>query len=198
MGIPPTSKEDDGRDRYTVPAIHDPSTGARIADSLLIAEYLEKAYPDSPKVFPNNTLPLQLAFVDAFMGQTIHLWNFIIPSSCLKLNPRSEEYYRRKGEKWYGKTVEEIAPKGEAAVAEWFKVKDGFGNLDAWYAKNGGKGPFLLGETASWGDIVVASHLIWVRIVSRAENQQWKDISSWNSGRCGGIAEALKNYEIVV
>src|SRR6266446_9283461 len=64
MGIPPTSKEEDGSDRYTVPAIHDPSTGASIADSVLIAEYLEKTYPDTPKVFPNNTPALQVAFVD--------------------------------------------------------------------------------------------------------------------------------------
>jgi glutathione S-transferase len=130
MGILPTSKEDDGSDRYTVPAIHDPSTVASIADSLLIVEYLEKTYPDTPEVFSNNTLALQVASVDALMGQATHLWNFIIPPSCLKLNHHSEEHYRCKGEKCYGKMVEEITPKREAAVAEWAKVKDGFGNLD--------------------------------------------------------------------
>jgi len=192
LGIPPTSKKDDGSDRYTLPAIHDPSTGANIADSVLIAEYLDKTYPDTPNVFPNNTLPLQVAFVEAFRGQIIPLFNFIIPTSCLKLNAPSEQYYRPLREKWAGKPIGDISPKGEAAVVEWAKVKDGFANVDAWYAKNGGEGPFILGETASWGDIVVASYLSWLRIVLGPDCQQWKDISSWNSGRWGRIAEALK------
>jgi len=50
--------------------------------------------------------------------------------------------------------MEDIAPKGEVAVAEWAKFKDGMGKVDAWYAKNGRKGLFLLEETPSWGDIV--------------------------------------------
>jgi len=197
IGIPPTSKKDDGSDRYTLPAIHDTSTGANIADSVLIAEYLEKTYPNTPKVFPNNTLALQVAFVDAFLAQINDLWKFIRPATCLKLNARSRERYRRKCEEWAGKRIEDIAPKGEAANVEWAKVKDGLANVDTWYAKNGGEGPFLLGVTVSWGDIVVGSFLRWVRIVLGADSQQWEDISSWNNGRWGRIAEALKDYETI-
>jgi hypothetical protein len=51
---------------------------------------------------------------------------------------------------------------------------------------------------ASWGDIVVASYLRWLKVVLGADCEQWKDISSWHNGRWGRIAEALKGYEIVV
>ncbi|KIM41198.1 hypothetical protein M413DRAFT_445896 [Hebeloma cylindrosporum] len=193
LGIPPSSK-----DYYTLPAIHDPSTGVYISDSIRIAEYLERTYPDTPQVFPHNTLPLQDAFVVAFAGNLTALWNFIIPAICDKLSPRSEEYFRRTREKSFGKAMEDIVPKGEVAVAEWAKFKEGMGKIDAWYAKNRGKGPFLLGETPSWGDIVIASYFLWMRIVWGEDSQQWKDVSTWNNGRWAGIVEALKKYETVV
>jgi len=195
LGIAPTSKKGDGSDRYTLPAIHDPSTGAYISDSILIAEYLEKTYPDTPKVFPNNTLPLQATFMAAVQGNISAMVKFIVPAIYFTLNPRSEEFYRRTREKAFGKTIEDIAPKGEAASAEWAKFKDGLAVIDTWYAKNGGAGPFLLGETASWGDIVVTSYFVAMRTVWGKDSQQWKDVSSWNNGRWAGITEALSKFE---
>ena len=195
LGIPPTSKKADGSDFYTLPAIHDPSTGVYISDSVLIAEYLEKTYPDAPQVFPHHTLALQAAFTAAFANNLSALWNFIVPAASEKLSPRSQEYFRRTREKSFGKALEDITPKGEAAVAEWARFRDGLGNVDVWYAKNGGKGPFLLGETPSWGDIIVASYLKWTRAVWGDDSEQWKDISSWNNGRWAAIIEGLKKYE---
>jgi len=70
-----------------IASIHDPSTGAYISDSILIAEYLEKTYPDTSKVFPHNTLASQDAFLVAFGGNLSALWNFVIPAICSKLSP---------------------------------------------------------------------------------------------------------------
>jgi len=70
--------------------------------------------------------------------------------------------------------MEDIAPKGEAAIAEWQQFKDGLGKVDAWYAKNGGQGPFFLGETLSWGDIAVASYIVWLRVV-------WGEPARWRT-----------------
>jgi len=66
LGIAPTYKNADGSDRYTIPAIHDPSTGVYISDSVLIAEYLDKTYPYTPQVFPHHTHALHAAFTAAF------------------------------------------------------------------------------------------------------------------------------------
>ena len=195
LGISPTSKKADGSDQYTLPAIHDPSTGAYISDSILIAEYLEKTYPDTPQVFPHHTIALQATFAEAFGKNLSGLANFILPATCTKLNPRSQEYFRRTREKAFRKTMENLVPKDETAIAQWAQFRDGLGKVDAWYAKNSGQGPFLLGETPSWGDIVVASVFIWLRIVWGEDSQQWKDISSWNKGRWAAVVEALKKYE---
>jgi len=197
LGIPPSAKNATG-DYYSLPAIHDASTGIYISDSILIAEYLEKTYPDTPKVFPHNTLALQSAFGEALGGNLTALWNFIVPAIYDKLHPSSQEYFRRTREKSFGKAIEDITPKGEVAVAQWAKFEEGMRNVDAWYVKNGGKGPFLLGETPSWADIVVASCLVWMRIVWGEDSQQWKEISSWNNGRWSGIVEAFKKYETVI
>ena len=195
LGISPTSKNADGSDRYTLPAIHDPSTGVYIADSIPIAEYLDKTYPDTPKAFPHSTIALQTAFTAAFVNNLSALWNFMVPATHSILTPRSQEYFRRTREKSYGKALEDIAPKGEAADAEWARFRDELGKADVWYAKNGGQGPFLLGATPSWGDITVASFLKWTREVWGDDSKQWKDISSWNNGRWAAIVEALKKYE---
>ena len=198
LGIPPTSKNADGSDRYTLPAIHDPSTGVYISDSMLIAEYLEKTYPDTPQLFPHHTIALQTMFEVAFGGSLDALWSFIILATSAKLRPRGAEYYRRTREKAFGKPIEDIAPTGDAAIAQWAKFKDGLGKVDEWYAKSGGDGPFLLGETPSWGDIIVVSYLVWLRTTWGEDSSQWKDISSWNGGRWARIVEALKRYETIV
>lgn len=195
LSISPTSKKANGSDYYTLPAIHDPSTGVYISDSILIAEYLEKTYPDTPQVFPHHTLTLQAAFTAAFVNNLSALWNFIVPTAFEKLSPRSQEYFRRTREKSLRKTLEDLAPKGEAAVVEWAQFRDGLGKANAWYVKNGGQGPYLLGETQSWGDIIVASYFKWMRVVWGDDSQQWKDISFWNNGRWAAISEGLKKYE---
>ncbi|KIM41199.1 hypothetical protein M413DRAFT_72542, partial [Hebeloma cylindrosporum] len=63
--IPPTGMNRDGIQRFTLPAIHDPATGLYLADSMLIAEYLDKRYPDKPRMFPENTMGLYMVFSTA-------------------------------------------------------------------------------------------------------------------------------------
>ncbi|KDR83248.1 hypothetical protein GALMADRAFT_89092 [Galerina marginata CBS 339.88] len=198
LGIPPTTKKLDGSPHYTLPAIYDPSTKTYVSDSRLIVEYLEKEYPDTPSLFPHNTVGLQLAFSHAFGPCLDALWEFILPVQCLKLNPRSAEYFRRTREADFGKTLEEVIPKGDQAVIQWAKYKDGMGKVDAWYTQNGGKGPFLMGETLSWADVVVVSWTIWVRIIFGEDSQQWKDLSSWHGGRWNTLVENLEKYETVL
>ncbi|KDR72407.1 hypothetical protein GALMADRAFT_253215 [Galerina marginata CBS 339.88] len=197
LGISPTLKKPDGSPLYTLPAIYDPSTGTYVSESLRIAEYLEKTYPDAPTIFPNNTAGLQMAFTDAFMSKIPKLLPFILPAQVLRLNSPSAEYIRRSREKDFGKTLEEVLPKGEEAVRQWAAYKDGLGTVDAWYSKNGGMGPFLLGETPSWADVVVGAFSMWCRKVWGEGSQEWKDIMSWHDGRWQTIMEGLKKYETV-
>ncbi|KAF8960754.1 hypothetical protein BDZ97DRAFT_1281072 [Flammula alnicola] len=195
FGILPTSQNPDGSPYFTLPAIHDPSTGVYIADSFLIAEYLEKTYP-TPSLFPYNTLGLQTPFEDTYLGYLDALWSFILPVVCVNLNPPSEEYFRRTREQEFGMKLEDLVPKGEKADAEWEKYKDGLGTVDVWYAKSGG--PFLMDDTVSWADFVIAGYVIWLRIVWGEDSQQWKDITSWHDGRWQNLIDNLKKYETIL
>ncbi|KAF9536581.1 hypothetical protein CPC08DRAFT_613849, partial [Agrocybe pediades] len=69
----------------------------------------------------------------------------------------------------------------------WDKFKAGLGKIDSWYAKNDSKGPFLLGETISWADLVVASYTICLKISWGEDSEQWKDIASWHGGRWNNL-----------
>ena len=136
LGISPTYKKADGSDHYTLPAIYDPSTGTYIADSIRIAEYLEKTYPDTPQVFPHNTIALQAHFTLAFGSNLSTLWNFIIPATYTKLNPRSQEYFRRTREKSFGKAMEDITPNGRSSETNWERLTRGMRRM-------AGKDPFF-------------------------------------------------------
>jgi glutathione S-transferase len=137
---------------------------------------------------------VSLAFFVCFFPE-VSCFSIVFQATCTILTPQSQAYSRRTREKSLGKALEDISPKGEAAVAEWARFRDGLGKVDTWYAKNGGKRPFLLGETPSWGHIIVASYLNWTRKVWGDDSQQWKDILSWNNGRWAAIIEALKKYQ---
>ncbi len=44
------------------------------------------------------------------------------------MNPASKAFIRRTREAWFGKPLEEIEPRGEEAVVEWAKGREGVGN----------------------------------------------------------------------
>ncbi|KAK1223752.1 hypothetical protein PQX77_013370 [Marasmius sp. AFHP31] len=51
LGAPPTDRfPTTGEPKYTVPSLHDSDKNAVISDSFLIAEYLDAAYPDTPRL----------------------------------------------------------------------------------------------------------------------------------------------------
>ncbi|KAI3619994.1 hypothetical protein WG66_009810 [Moniliophthora roreri] len=59
VGAPPTATRPDGTPKYTVPFLYDSTKGRAVADSFLIAQYLDEAYPETPVVIPTGTRILQ-------------------------------------------------------------------------------------------------------------------------------------------
>ncbi|KAJ3510854.1 hypothetical protein NLJ89_g4436 [Agrocybe chaxingu] len=198
LGIAPTSKKPDGSALYTVPAIYDPATGAYVSDSFAIAQYLDKTYPDTPKIFPSGTVSLQAAFDDAFIGNLGAMWGFVLLAAATKLSPASEEFYRRTRRETFGKALEEMVPKGDEAVKAWKAFEAGLGMVDAWYQRGEGKGVYLLGNTPSWGDFVVVSVLNALRTLWGEESKKWKDVLLWHGGRWKARAGSLKEFETIL
>jgi glutathione S-transferase len=198
LGIEPTGQKADGSPYFTLPAIHDPSTGVYIADSMAITEYLEKTYPNTPSVFPNETIGLQKAFEATFKQSLGAVWPFILPAVGLRLNPASEEYFRRTREILFGKKLEDVVPTGNARTEEWGKFEKGLASIYPYLAMTDKKGPYLLGDTISWGDLVLFSFLYWFKLVWGENSKEWKDIASWNGGRWEAHIDALKKYHTVL
>ncbi|PPQ95566.1 hypothetical protein CVT26_008594 [Gymnopilus dilepis] len=195
LGIPPTSTNADGTPFYTLPAIHDPSTGAYLSESIVIVEYLEETYPNTTPLLPNNTHALQVAMIQVFRGYlTPHFWMFSVPAAYHVVTPASKEYFRQTREQWFGKTLEDLLPKGDRAVEEWGKFKDGLGKVDNWYSKNGGKGPFILGEIVSWADIFIAGYFCWMKVIWGEDSREWRDVMSWHGGRWQTLMESLDKF----
>jgi glutathione S-transferase len=169
-GIPPTSQWPDGRPMYTLPAIVDDSTGAALPESFIIAEYLDKTYPDKPLLFPSGTTALQEAFADIVLANLDVLSEFALAKTCeVLLNSRSEEYFRRTKKELLGKTVDEFVPQGESAKVAWKTLEEGFGKIAQWMKDD----QFVMGNTVSFADFVVTGRLRWAKLALEEDSQQW-------------------------
>ncbi|KAK0202353.1 hypothetical protein DFS33DRAFT_1275466 [Desarmillaria ectypa] len=197
LGAQASSTKDDGTPYYTLPLLHDHSTGALVSDSAAIARYLDKTYPETPIAIPAGTDALHYAFNEALESRFSALWQFALIQTNFILNPVSEEYFRRtrEGGVFGGKKLEDVIPKGEDREREWARLKADFGKIDGWY----GKGDrYVMGDTVSYADFTVGAWLLWVRIVYGADSEEWKDISTWHGGRWGALVQNFEKYETVV
>lgn len=193
LGAAPTIDED-GTENYTLPMIHDPSTGAVIQESRAIAEYLDVTYPDTPRVIPDGTRGLQLAFSDAMVHNLAALSQFALPAVNAVLNPRSAEYFRRTREASLGMTMEQLLPSGERREKQWKRLEDAVGNMDKWF----GKDSLLIGgspDTPIFADFELAGRFIWAKKVFGADSEEWKSMSSWHGGRWARLVQSLEKYE---
>jgi glutathione S-transferase len=193
IGALPTGKRANGSPLYTLPVIHDPSTNTTLSESILIAEYLDKTYPDTPPLLPAGTRALQHAFADAYPSSRIPLMPFALPAAHGILNPVSQKYFRADREKTFGKTLETMTPSGAAREGPWGEVKIGFNKADGWLQRS--NGPWFLGETLSFADFVVGSRLMWIRQIFGEDSPEWNEIKTWNEGRWAKFSEGLKQYE---
>jgi len=198
LGIPPTEIKA-GKPYYSLPAIYDPSTGAAVADSLLIAEYLDNTYPDTPKLFPHGSSAVQKAFYDGYIARLGPLFPFILPVVNLKLNPVSEVYFRRTREQTFGKRMEDVIPTGEAGVKAWKQLEDNLTVVAGWLkSSDGATGPFVMNDTISFADCVIAAYTYWIKLTFGEDSKEWKDVKSWNGGRWEKALEVMKDYSAVV
>lgn len=196
IGAKPALKKPDGSPYYALPIIEDSPTGAVVSESALIAEYLDAAYPDTPKLFPPGTVPLQHAFIDMQMDILANLWPFTVYQSYTVLNPRSEAHYRRSMEAYFVSKIEDLVPpEGEERDALWAKARTGFEKVDAWYQKGKDEGPYLLGKTICFADFVFAAFASWPKRIWGEDSVQWQDMKTWGEGRLGALVDSFAKYE---
>ncbi|THU95236.1 hypothetical protein K435DRAFT_829163 [Dendrothele bispora CBS 962.96] len=199
LGIPPDLKvpyrKPDGTPLYTVPAIYDPKTKSFIIDSLEIAEYLDRTYPDTPPLVPPGTHALMASFNGFINPNFAAALPFLVPRSAWILNPSSEQYFRRTREAgvFGGRKLEEVFPTGNDKMEQWEKMKDGLQPISDVLKKE--PGPFVMGSSVSFADFALAGMIGWARIVLGNESEEWQDMSTWHEGVFGKALDNLKQYE---
>ncbi|OJT03278.1 hypothetical protein TRAPUB_6146 [Trametes pubescens] len=199
IGAPPTSHDADGAPQYTLPAIYDPNTKTALADSAVIVRYLDKTYPDTPRLIPAGTDALHAAFDRAchFLLDS-DLVPLVVNESANVLLPRGAAYFRATREATFGGPLQEIAPLGSAKREKhWAGVKKAFSAFARWIQADGVDKPFLLGDLIGFADVTLASFLVFMRVVLGEDSKEWADLKTWDGGRWARYAEAFKRYESV-
>lgn len=172
------NRRPDGSAVYTVPVLSDPNTGSLITDSLEIASYLEKTYPEKP-IFPYNSEALIRAFDYAYMSLRMPAIKFILGRSAEILSPDSAKFFMEARSKYYNLPWDEFISEGPKRDAEWALLEKGYSTVYEWYQKSNGK--WVMGDSFSYADIVVACALLWYKRVLKED--EWARVSSWNGGK---------------
>ena len=137
LGVRPTGFKADGvTPEYTLPIVHDPSTGVAVADSFPIALYLEETYPDSPRLFPEGTKAVMKAWDDRW-HETFCAKGLRVLLPNVRMGPGSEEYFKTtKAAKLGKERFEDIAPRGEERRKCFEAWKEDLGKVDGCYQLN--------------------------------------------------------------
>ncbi|KAF9441756.1 hypothetical protein P691DRAFT_812082 [Macrolepiota fuliginosa MF-IS2] len=181
-GIVPTRFKADGSLHYTCPAIVDRSTGAALAESALIADYLDETYPNTPKAFPAASTGLQFAFAEVHDFKFGPGWPLIAPAVAKILNPHSAEYFIRTRSERFGKPLDELITTEEERLRTLAKFQTEFwAIIEGWYSKT--QGPFLMGGIVSYADFIIASDVRFLAAVWGEESKNWEEFRSWHDGK---------------
>ncbi|CCL98359.1 uncharacterized protein FIBRA_00354 [Fibroporia radiculosa] len=196
IGADPTGTRADGSPSYTLPAIYDPSTGRGIAESALIARYLDKTYPDTPRLIPAETDAFHAAFQEAFFHLIQSKMKIMSCPTAAQLNPPSEAFYRKTRETIFGKRLEEISPEGTVRETQLKQLQEGFTKIAGWFSMDGNDKLFFMGNTISHADTSVAGWLMWIRQILGRDGPEWTAIQTWDGGRWARYMQYFEKYEV--
>jgi glutathione S-transferase len=204
LDIPPSQNLPDGTPRYTVPAIHDSSTGAKVSDSYDIIKYLDQTYPDTPQIivdsqdeFLQSALRRDWGLVRDLMLPTGLVLGHIALSS---MEGESRLKYQRSYEKAFKATNGQHASEAEPSNTHWKQAEESYGRADAWLtrAEQLSGGPWALGASPTWPDIVLVSSSIALFITAVGEEgEEWQNVLQWNEGRWLRLWSRIKPYSRV-
>ncbi|KAL0575608.1 hypothetical protein V5O48_006369 [Marasmius crinis-equi] len=187
LGVLPT-RHFDGPTKYTVPFIHDSQTGKVLSDSLPIAEYLDEAYPDAPKVFPAGRRALQKVFIDATLPKFAPLVPLYLDRMVdYAASPPIQVELAR----CFGAFPPQLTDEQHAEM--WKKAEASFNELETAYGAAGGM--FVTGDKPVFVDFSLAGLLAGIKLSFGEESEEWERTSKWIGGRVGKVVSEAMKYE---
>lgn len=172
----------------TVPVIRDGSQV--VADSFLIADYLEETYPDRPSLFGGEGGQAMARFIEAWTQTTLHaaLGAIALKDIHDMLAPEDQAYYRSSREARMGKTLEKAVERRDEAAA-------GFAATLLPLRVMLKSQPWIGGASPLFADYIVFGALQWARVTSTAKVlEQGDPVTTWFE-RCldlhGGLGRSV-------
>ncbi|KAH7408725.1 hypothetical protein DE146DRAFT_606415 [Phaeosphaeria sp. MPI-PUGE-AT-0046c] len=157
--IEPTLKDlgvETSSGKYTVPTIHHVPTGTYLMDSVPIAMFLEKTYPEPPLQL-RSELGRQIEEKGrAVIGPVFRI--SIVPREINILSPRSQEYFRGTREAVLGCKLEDLLSEDKEEKA-WKQIEDEAKEVGRLLLTNEAAGPFVLGAQPSATDFFIAGSI---------------------------------------
>ncbi|KAI0334079.1 hypothetical protein GY45DRAFT_1296000 [Cubamyces sp. BRFM 1775] len=193
LNVAPTGSWPDGSPQYTLPMIFDPNTNTAIADSANIARYLDKTYPDTPRVIPEGSDAVQEATVYAVNTAIASIMRIVMPVAHQLLNDASKAHFKQHREMILGGNMEEWSPLGSSVRAEQFKqLEKGFGQVAQWLDAGGKQRKYFMGDDITFVDIALAARLLWMKRVLGDDSDEWKSVENWHGGRWARLVAAFE------
>lgn len=135
--------------------------GQVIYDSWAIAQYLDRRYPDTPRLIPDGTSARLMQFFQGWVQTTMHagIANLILLDVWRRLAPEDQHYFRTTREKTFGQTLEQIQAGRETRIEPFRKALAPL-RLAVMSAA------FVGGEAPCYADYLAFGGLQWARISS--------------------------------
>lgn len=171
--------------------IYDPNTNTAIADSVQIAQYLDRTYPATPAVFPAGTAAFEAALVDIMAKEVV--MSLIMTVSMERigsiLSARSFAHFEAG--------VRPLIAMFEATPEEarWKAAEDALGKVQGWLSTNGpGKDMHFMGDTFCFVDFQLASILLSLKIIYGERSGEWERLCGWHKGKWKAFLQRFEPY----
>jgi glutathione S-transferase len=209
LQVPASRKFSDGSDYYTLPVITDPNTNEAIGDSFDIAEYLQKTYPDSGEdlfpeqkfdyVFiPDQASPVPISDIRGREHDEYAKFNMsvdevftahvILMVNGMLLEPAGEQVFVKRAGVDSFDAFACVGEQREQVLASFENNLEGLAKV----FKKDESGPFILGQQASYADLIVGG---WLRMANRTlDSSEWDALRGWHGGVFGRLHDALDQY----
>ena len=185
---------------YTSPAIEDPlSSGGKelVLDSLEIAKYLDKTYPDSKPVLPLETVEAQVKFVESFAAfQQRTSVPIMIGGIYSQQDEDCQAWYRNMMTARAGMDITALIPTEERRKVIWEQLHERYGQIGEEIDATGKGGPYFGGKDPLFQDIYVIASLLGFKVV--LEPEEWQMIESWHDGRWKKLLEESSWFSQVI
>ncbi|KAJ8090080.1 hypothetical protein PM082_018660 [Marasmius tenuissimus] len=183
VGAPPTTTSADGTPKYTVPFIYDHDNKKAVSDSLDIAKYLDKVYPDAPRLFAEGSEKAQEDLINAWMQAIGPVFPLLMVRIWDLFSEEMKQDRIRRGEEAMYTSIKFTKEQEKEA---WVKSKKAFNEV---------KRVDVEDNEFVFANMVLGVIAGIVKIAFGVESDEWKDMSSWADGNVGRAVDIAAKHE---